>query len=291
MFSYLAMSGLTTGALYALVALGIVVVYKASRVINLAHGELFMVCGFIAYTLHVLWGVPYLPSLLLAVVSGFLIGIATDRIAFRPVLRHGLVSVLLATMGFSFVLKGIARNLWGGKGDFLPFPPVVPPTPIALGNVLVLPQQLVAFAGAIVVMALFALFFKRTRLGKWMQATADNRRAATLVGIRVDRVYMLSFAVGAALAGAAAVLMAPLTLLYPDIGFVLFLKAFAAAVLGGLNSIIGAVVGGLLVGLIESLAAGYIHTGFYDVSAFIVIMFTLVFLPNGLFGLRGLRRV
>lgn len=291
MFNYLLVSGITTGALYALVALGIVVVYKASRVINLAHGELFMVCGFLAFTFHVIWGVPYLAALFAAVVCGFAIGMLTYGVAFRPVLRQGLVSVLLATVGFSFILKGAARNLWGGRGDFIPFPPIVDPTPILVGNVMILPQQLIALAGAVIVMLLFAVFFKYTPIGKWMQATADNVKAATLVGIRVDRIYMLTFATGAAVAAAAAVLMAPLTLLYPDIGFVLFLKAFAAAVLGGLTSIVGAVVGGLLVGVIESLASGYIHTAFYDVSAFIVIMGALIFLPNGIFGGRGVRRV
>ena len=114
MLGYLIMSGLTTGALYALIALGLVVVYKASRVINLAHGDLFMICGFLAYAFHVTWQVPYLLALLLAVIAGFVIGVVTDRIAFRPVLRHGLVSVLLATVGFSFVLKGIGRYVWGG---------------------------------------------------------------------------------------------------------------------------------------------------------------------------------
>ena len=291
MLGYLIMSGLTTGALYALIALGLVVVYKASRVINLAHGDLFMICGFLAYAFHVTWQVPYLLALLLAVIAGFVIGVVTDRIAFRPVLRHGLVSVLLATVGFSFVLKGIGRYVWGGQGDVIPFPPVLQAAPTTVLGLLVLPQQLVALGGSIAVMAVFTLFFRRTRIGKFMQATADNKKAATLVGIRVDHVYMWTFAVGAAVAGAAAVLMAPLTLLYPDVGFILFLKAFAAAVLGGLTSIPGAVVGGLLVGVVESLAAGYISTGLQEVSAFIVIMFVLIAMPSGLLGQRGLRRV
>jgi branched-chain amino acid transport system permease protein len=160
-----------------------------------------------------------------------------------------------------------------------------------LGDVILLPQQLIVLGGALAVMLIFAAFFRFTRAGKMMQATADNARAAKLVGIRTSLIYMYTFAVGSAVAGAAAVLMAPITLLYPDIGFVLFIKAFAAAVLGGLTSLPGAVVGGLLMGIIETMAAGYLNTSFQDVSAFIVIMFVLIFMPSGIFGARGLRRV
>ena len=291
MFSYLMATGITTGAFYALVALGIVIVYKSTEVVNLAHGELFMLGGMLAYTCHVMAGIPYLPSLLLAVAAAFVIGILTERIAYRSVLKHGLASVLVATIGISFILKGIARYIWGGKGDYLSFPPVVSPEPLQFGNIMIMSQQLVVLLAAIVVMAAFAIFFKRTRAGKWMQATASNPKAAMLCGLRIDRIYMYTFAVGAAVAGAAGVLMAPLTLLYPDVGFILFIKGLAAAVLGGITSIPGAVVGGLLLGLIEQLAAGYLHSSLQDVVAFLVIMFALSFLPTGLLGARGVRKI
>ena len=291
MLGYLVVSGISTGALYALVALGITVVYKATKAVNFAHGDLFMLSGFIAYTFHVMWGIDYVVSLLMAVAAGFVIGAVAERIAFRPVVAHGMVSVLLATVGLSFVLKGIARSLWGGKGDFIPFPPLIRGAPVMLGGIPVTPQQIVVLVGALGVMVTFALFVKFTRFGRIMQATADNPKAARLVGIRVEQVHMYTFAVGTALAAAAAVLMAPITLLYPDIGFVLFVKSFAAAVLGGLTSIPGAVVGGFAIGLIEALASGYINTNLQDVSAYIVIMFVLAFLPNGLLGGPVARRV
>jgi branched-chain amino acid transport system permease protein len=291
MFGYLVMTGITTGALYALVALGITVVYKATKAVNFAHGDLFMMGGFIAYTFHVMWGFPYVISLLLAVAASFAIGAISERIVFRPVVRHGMVGVLLTTVGLSFVLKGIARGIWGGKGDFIPFPPLIKGGMFMVAGIPVTPQQLVVLGGALVVMLGFGLFIKFTRFGRIMQATADNTKAARLIGIRIERVYMYTFAVGAALAGAAAVLMAPITLLYPDIGFVLFIKAFAAAVLGGLNSIPGAVLGGFAIGMIEALAGGYINTNLQDVSAYIVIMLVLTFLPNGLLGGPMARRV
>jgi branched-chain amino acid transport system permease protein len=291
MFSYLMATGLTTGAFYALVALGIVIVYKSTEVVNLAHGELFMIGGMLAYTCYVMAGIPYIPSLFLAVAGAFIVGILTERIAYRSVLRHGLASVLVATIGVSFILKGIGRYIWGGKGDYLAFPPIVSPEPIQFGNIMIMPQQLVVLLAGIAVMAGLALFFKCTRAGKWMQATASNPKAAMLCGLRIDRIYMYTFAVGAAVAGAAGVLMAPLTHLYPDVGFVLFIKGMAAAVLGGLTSIPGAVLGGLLLGLVEQLAAGYLHSSIQDVVAFLVIMFALTFLPTGLLGARGLRKV
>lgn len=251
-----------------------------------------MLGGFLAFTFHVMLGWPYVLSLLLAVVGSFLLGILVDRIAFRPLMqRQSLVSVLLAMVGLSFVLKGVARWLWGGKGDYLTFPPLVSPEPIMFGGIMIMSQQLVVVGAAVAVMAVFVLFFRLTRAGKFMQATADNPKAAKLVGLRTDRVYMYTFAVGAAVAGAAAVLMAPLTMLYLDIGFTLFIKAFAAAVLGGLTSITGAIVGGLLIGIVEQLSAGYIDTGLQEVAAFIVIMVVMIFLPTGLFGQRAGRRV
>jgi branched-chain amino acid transport system permease protein len=284
LLSYLLLSGLTTGSIYALVALGIVLVYKATGTINFAHGDQLMIAGFLAFTLHVLMGLPYLVALAGAVAGGFLLGALAERIGFRAVLRTSLVNVVLATLGLSFVLKGFARLTWGGLGDYLSFPPLVSPEPIMVGDLILLPQQLVVTAGALAVMGAFALFFRLTTIGKAMQATADNPRAARLVGIRVEHVHLLAFAVGAAVAGAGATLMAPLTLLYPDIGFMLFIKGFAAAVLGGLTSLPGALVGGLAIGVVEALAAGYIHSSFLEVSAFVAIMATLLLRPRGLMG-------
>ncbi len=291
LLSYLLLSGVTTGALYALVALGIVVVNKATGVINFAHGELFMFSGFVAWMLHVQMGVNYPLALLLAVAGGFVLGALTDRIAFRPLMKADIISLVLATVGIGFVLRGLARVIWGGKGDYLPFPPITSPEPIMMGSVMIIPQQLAVLAGAIVVMLVFAAFFRLTRAGKMMQATADNPKAATLVGIRIERIYTLSFGTGAAIAAAAAVLMAPLTLLYPDMGFPFFIKGFAAAVLGGLTSLPGAILGGLAIGVIEALAGGYIHSSFIEVSAFVVIMIVLVVKPTGLLGYNKLRRV
>ena len=176
---------------------------------------------------------------------------------FRSLKKADVISLVLATVGLGFILRGTARVVWGGKGDYLSFPPITSPEPVMLGEIMVIPQQLAVLAGALAIMGLFALFFRFTRIGKMMQATADNPKAATLVGIRTDRIYTIAFGTGAAIAAAAAVLAAPLTLLYPDMGFAFFIKGFAAAVLGGLTSLPGAGLGGLLVGVVEALAGGY----------------------------------
>jgi branched-chain amino acid transport system permease protein len=288
---YLVVSGLTTGSLYALVAMGLVVVYKATTVVNFAHGELFMLGGFLAYTFHVLLKLGYVVSLVLAVAAALALGLVTERLAYRPLMRAPAISVVLAAVGFSFVLKGAARQIWGGLGDYMPFPPVVATPAITLGGLILVPQQLVVLAGALVCMGLFTAFFTWTRTGKMMQATAENAKAARLVGIRVDRVYAFTWGVGAATAAAAAVLMAPLTFVYPDVGSPLLVKAFAAAVLGGFGSLLGAVLGGFSIGLIENLAGGYINTSFTDISAFLVIMLVLIVRPTGFFGPRAVRRI
>lgn len=291
MLAYLLVSGLASGSLYALVAMGLVVVYKSTTVVNFAHGELFMVAGFFAYTLHVLLRVPYLFALLLAVVASFALGVLTERLAYRPLARSPTISLVLAAVGFSFVLKGLARQIWGGQGDYIPFPPLLGTNPIVFGDIVLVPQQLVVIVGALVSVLLFAAFFRWTRTGKTMQATAENAKAARLVGIRVDRVYAITWGLGAGAAGVAAVLMAPLTFVYPDIGMSLLVKAFAAAVLGGFGSLPGAILGGLSVGVIEQLAGGYLHTSLMDISAFLIIMAVLIVRPTGFLGARGLRRV
>jgi branched-chain amino acid transport system permease protein len=291
-FSYLFATGLTSGAIYALIALGVVIVYRATNVVNFAHGEMFMIAGFIAWTAHVTFALPYPGALAVAVVSSFFLSLVIYRFVFKPLMKpDDLNPILLVMIGLSFVLKGVAREIWGGKGDYLTFPPLVSPQPVEVAGLMIMSQQVVVLAAALLVMVVLLLALRYTRAGKFMQATADNPKAARLVGLRIDRVYMYTFAVGAVVAALSAVLMAPLTLLSPDMGFALFIKGFAAAVFGGLTSIGGAIIGGLLLGLVEQMAAGYIDSGLQEVAAFVVIVLVMLFIPTGLFGARQTRRV
>jgi branched-chain amino acid transport system permease protein len=291
-FNYLVATGLTTGAIYALIALGIVIVYRATNVVNFAHGEMFMLAGFIAWTAHVTLKLSYVSSLAVSVLCTFIISLIIYTAAYKPLMRYkDLNPILLVMIGLSFVLRGVARDIWGGKGDYLTFPPLVSPEPVQFAGVMVMSQQLVVLVAAVFVLILLLVLLRFTRAGKFMQATADNAKAARLVGLRVDRVYMYTFGVGAAVAAISAVLMAPLILLNPDMGFSLFIKGFAAAVLGGLTSIVGAIVGAMILGLTEQLAAGYIDPGLQEVAAFIVIFLVMIFIPTGLFGEKRTRRV
>lgn len=288
MFVNLVVSGLANGGIYALVAIGLVVVYKATTVVNFAHGEGFMLAGFVAYTLYVLVRLPYAIALVAAVAVAAVLGAVTERIAFRPLIRSSVVSLVLATTGLSFVLRGAARQVWGGEGGDLAIPPVFTFEPFTLGALVLTPQSIVVMAGAVVTMVGFLLVFRYTRLGKMMRATAENQRAAALVGVRAERISAITWGVGAALGGVAAVLAAPLTLLYPDVGAPLLIRAFAAALLGGMGNLAGAVIGGLSLGVIENLAAGYIDTSLMDVAPFILIILVLVARPTGLLGERDI---
>ncbi len=284
MFVNLLVSGLANGAVYALVAMGLVVVYKATAVVNFAHGEGFMLAGLLAYSLYVLAGLPYGLALVAAVAGACLLGMLTERLAFRPLLRASVVSLVLATTGLSFVLKGIARQVWGGRGSDLAFPPVVAFQPLQIGELILTGQSLLVMGGAVATMLLFLLFFRYTLLGKMMRATAENQRAAALVGIRVERISTITWGVGVALGGVAAVLAAPLTLLYPDMGGPLLIRAFAAALLGGMGSLAGAVLGGLCLGVVENLAGGYVDTSVTEVAPFFLIILVLLLRPQGFFG-------
>jgi branched-chain amino acid transport system permease protein len=284
------MSGLTTGGIYAMVALGLVVVYRSTGHINFAHGELYMIGGFLAYSFITQLHVPYVVALPLAVVATFVLGAATDCLVYRRLEHSHETTLVLATVGLSFMLKGVSRFLWGGRGEYLTIPPIVDPAPIFVFGIPLLAQQLVVLVAAIVIMVACLLFFRLTIAGKMMQAVSESPLAAYLAGIRVEQVRTWTWGAGAAVAGAAGVLIAPLSLLTPDMGFSLLIKAFAATVLGGLGSVAGAIVGGFSVGLIESLAGGYVSSALQDVSAFIIIMIVLIVRPTGLFGAFRLRR-
>ena len=290
MLPFLLTSGLTTGALYALVAIGLVLVYRSTGHINFSHGELFMLGGFFAYSLITYVKLPYFVALIVAVGLSLCLGILSDRLVYRPLIRAPGLTMVLATVGFSYLLKGIGRYFWGGKGEYLSIPAFIDPAPIFFHGIPILPQQLIVLGAAVAFMIAFAVFFSRTQAGKIMQATSENSSAAYLVGIRVENVYTWTWGIGSAVAGAAAVLMTPLTLISPDIGASLLIKAFAATILGGLGSMAGAVVGGFLVGVIEQLASGYIDSSLQEIAAFIVIMAVLVVRPSGLFGVYGQRR-
>ena len=291
MLIHLITSGLSNGSLYAVVALGLVVVFKATNIINFAHGESFMLGGFLGYTFHVMFGVPYTVSIILSVVLCFFIGVLTERVAYRPIIRSPVLSLVLATTGLSFIFKGIARFVWGGKGEFITFPPVFGSKPIVLWGIILSSQQLVLLLVAGMYMLFFVFIFKSTKIGKMMRATAENQRAASLVGIRIERIHSIIWGMGAGTGAIAGVLAAPFTLLYPDLGAVLIVKAFAAAVLGGMDSILGAILAGFFISLVENFVGFYISSSLLDISPFVFIIIGLIIRPTGFLGSKEVARL
>lgn len=281
-------SGLTVGAVYALVALGFTLIYNASDVVNFAQGEFVMLGGMVTVFLSLagLW----LPlAALLAVLATVLVGLALYKFAIEPARGAAAVTLIIITIGASIFLRGVAQIVFDKRFHALPH--WFGQTPISVGGASILPQSLVVLAGALVTVVALFLFFERTMFGKAVLATAANRLAARLSGINTDVVVGFSFAVSAAIGAIAGILIAPITLTSYDVGTLLALKGFAAAMLGGMGNPIGAVVGGLLVGLLESLSAGLISSKYKDAIGFIVILFVLFAMPNGLFGKRSVERV
>lgn len=281
-------SGLTVGAVYALVALGFTLIYNASDVINFAQGEFVMLGGMTTVFLA-LFGLPVPVAALMAVVLTVMVGLLIYHLAIEPAREASAVALIMITIGASIFLRGVAQVVFDKR--FHSLPPMFGGEPIRLGGAAILPQSLVVLAGAAVIVALLWLFVDRTLLGKAVIATAANRLAARLVGIDTRRIVALSFAVSAAIGAVAGVLITPITLTSYDVGILLALKGFAAAMLGGMGSTFGAVVGGLLLGMIEAFSAGYLSSKYKDAVAFLVILGMLFAMPHGLFGRRKIERV
>jgi branched-chain amino acid transport system permease protein len=281
-------SGLTVGAIYALVALGFAIIYNASRVINFAQGE-FVMIGGMAAAVFVDAGLPLPLSIVVAVGLGMLVGLLLEKLAVEPARGAPVVTLIIITIGASILLRGLAALVWDKK--IRPLPAFSGEAPLMIGGATLLPQTLWVLGTTLAAVAALWWFFNRTLSGKAMLAVSHNRLAAQLVGISVRRVLLVSFGLSAALGALAGTLIAPISFTAWDVGVMLGLKGFAAAMLGGIGSGPGAVAGGLALGLIEALGAGYLSSAYKDVFAFVVLLAALVFLPNGLAGRGAAERV
>jgi branched-chain amino acid transport system permease protein len=282
------LAGLTVGSMYALAALGYALIYNASHLVNFAQGEFIMVGAVVAAVL-VERGVPLPFALVGAVLLTLLVGALTERLAIRPAHGAPMVTLLIITMGVGLIIKG-AVQLAFGKGTYS-LPAFSGDAPIRLGNAALAPQSLWVMGCTGVVVLLLAWYFARTLGGKSILATSYNPLAAQLMGIDTSRVLMLSFALAGALGALGGVLTAPITFTSSEAGTVLGLKGFAAAALGGIGSGPGALAGGLLLGVIEALTAGYVSSKYKDVVAFVLLLLVLIFMPRGLFGRKTADRV
>jgi branched-chain amino acid transport system permease protein len=282
-FTQQVVSGTAIGCVYALVALGFVLIYKASEVVNFAQGELLMVGAFLAYTLIVLVGVNFWIGALLAIGLTAVFGFCLERLVVRPIVGQPIFAIVMVTIGIGFVARSVASMIpgWGVDTHFIQTP--FYNKTVSLGAVVLSQDHMAIILLTVFLCLVLFLFFRRTRLGVAMQATSQNQLAAYYMGIPVKTVFSLIWAISAGVAAFAGVLLAPIAFVHANMGFI-GIKAFPAAVLGGFGSIPGAVAGGLIIGVVEALSGFYLPEGFKDVAAYIVLVLVLLVRPQGLFG-------
>jgi branched-chain amino acid transport system permease protein len=284
----LLLNGLAVGCIYGLVALGFVLIYKATELVNFAQGDLMMLGAFTAYMFVVWYGVGYWVAFALAVVLVALFGAVLDATVLRRVIGQPQFAVVMLTIGLGAIFRSGASITWGSEIYTLPTPFSAKATRVA--GVTVSHEYVAIIVGTVVLCAALYAFFTYTRVGVAMQAASQNQLAAYYMGIPVKRMFSLIWAISAGVAAIAGVLLAPVSLIDINLGFI-GLKAFAAAVLGGFGSIPGALVGGITIGLIELLSGAYLPQGFKDVAAYVVLLLVLAVRPQGMFGSIGRKKV
>ena len=288
----LVMNGIMIGLMYALIALGFVLIYKATDAINFAQGEFVMFAAFIAAGAGDLGGLPFWPSALLAVLGMVVLGFGIERVVLRPMIGRPVISVIMATIGLAAVLRGFATLVFGAGTRAINMP--VGNSPILLGPVSLPPVQLVGAGVSLVFLAGFSWFFLKSRVGVAMRAVADSQQVAMAMGINVQRYFALAWAMAGAVSALGGIVWGAMLGVDNQLALV-GLKVFPVVILGGLDSIIGAIVGGLIVGVVENLAAGYLDPyvggGTKDFVPYVLMIAVLMIRPEGIFGRRRIERV
>ncbi len=292
-FLQLLVAGIVVGMVYALAALGFVLVYKASRVINFAQGYFLALGAFGALAIAQVTHLPIALAVLASLAASLLLGLAVERALLRPMIGKPVVGVIMLTIGLAAVLRGGILMAWGA-GNF-GFPQLLPESPLTVGPLVVSPVHLGALGISLVLLAAFAVFFRNTTLGIAMRAVADDQQAAQSLGVSVPRIFAASWAIAAGVAAMAGVIVASINGLNADALSFIGLKVFPAVILGGLDSVPGAVVGGIAIGVLENLAGGYLDPlvggGTKEVAPFVVLVVALMLKPYGLFGTVEIERV
>ena len=280
LFQYI-LSGLSNGAIYALIGFGFAMIYNATGIINFAQGEFVMLGGILTVFFLTVLKLSIIPAIVLAVAISTIVGICFERLAIRPLQNAKPLSLIIITIGASIFIRGAAMLIWGKDTNALPA--FSGSDPIYIAGATILPQHLWIFAVTILIIIASRIFFNYSVTGKAMRACAYNSQAAGLVGINVKNMVLLSFAISSAIGSMAGIIIAPLTMTSYDVGVMLGLKGFCAVIIGGMSSGLSTVMGGLLLGLLESLGAGYISASYKDAIAFIILLLILFIRPEGLF--------
>jgi branched-chain amino acid transport system permease protein len=275
-------NGLAEGSVYALLAVGLVFINRITEVASFAHGEVSAVSAFVGFTVFHSVGAPFPVAILCSIVTGAILGWAIERIVIRPVQTSGLLGTVVVTLGLYFVLHGAVSAIWGP--EVRPYPSIFGEGTVRLGGVAVSSQHLGIMVTSLVIAVALAAYLRWTRTGLALRAIPQNRFGAAVIGLNIRRLTSTAWVVGSAVGAVAGVLIAPLTFLHSNMMLSPLIKAFAVAALGGLESLVGAFVGGLLLGVFENIAVQYIPSYFKDSLAFVFILVVLLLRPEGLFG-------
>lgn len=281
-------NGLIIGGAYALIGIGLTLIFGIMNVVNFAHGEMYMLGAYFLFTFFTKMEINFFLSMLLAILSVMGIGYLFEKGILKPLRRKSIDTVMLSMIGLSLFIQNIAMLIWTPIPESIKNP--LPMKTLTVGELYFLPQRILVICVALFLVLLTHLLLRRTKIGKAMRATFQDLEAASLMGIRIDRIYSFTFVLGVGLAAAAGTLLAPIFTVHPYIGNLANLKAFAIVIIGGLGSFSGAVTAGLLLGVFESLGAGYVSSGYQDAVGFILLIIILIFRPKGLFGRIGQTR-
>jgi len=292
LFIQLLITGLMVGSIYALVALGWTLIYKCSGVLNLAMGELTLIGAYVCLSFYA-WGIPFPLAVIGTLIIGFILGLVTERLFLRRLVGESVLAVIMVTAGLSFFFRGIVVIVWGADTQVFT-PPVFSAEPIRWGRIVVGQVYVWSFVAALVMLGVFVAFFKYTRWGLSMQATADDEMAALSLGVSAHRVYALAWAIAFMAAGVGGTLLGNINGLNISVGY-LGLLVLPAVVLGGLNSVPGAIVGGIVIGILQNLSDGYLSRltpgGVKEIAPFAFMVIILLFRPYGLWGWVKIERV
>jgi branched-chain amino acid transport system permease protein len=290
----LVISGLVVGSIYAAVALGFTIIYKATRVVNFAQGEFLMVGAYVCFAFVVQMGVPFWAAMLLTILFGMVLAVILERLVLRPMIGEPIISIIMVTIGLSLVLRSVVTAVWGN--DILVYEPkLFPQEMVTLAGVPVSLEFIWCFILSMVLLAVFSVFFKYSKAGVAMRATAFNQQVAQSMGISVKHIFALSWVISAVVSGIGGVLIGNINGINSSL-YHFGLKVFPATILGGLDSILGAALGGLIIGLLENLSDGFCKTyldlsGVKEVAPYVILVVILMIKPYGLFGTKEIERV
>ncbi len=291
-FIQLLVTGIVVGSIYGLVALGFVLIYRASDALNLANGEFVLIGAYISLTIMTAYNLPFILAVLITLVFSAIVGLVVERIILRPLQNAPVISVIMATIGLSSVLGGAVHMIWGTQPKS--FPAVFPATPVEFSGIIIAPVYLYSFIIVMVLLIIFSLFFKFSKMGIAMRAVADDQEAALSMGINIKTVYAMTWAIAAVVAAVGGILLGNINGVSGSMATI-GLTVLPVVILGGLDSILGAILGGFIIGIIQNLAGGYLDPlvggGLKEVVPFIIIVIILMIKPYGLFGKGGIERV